>query len=178
LNSFDRDHRRVVAALDALAGPDRDALLAHLSECGECSRALAGVQDALLAALYLPPPRAMDAGRSEEVRSRLLRRAADESAAPAAELRTGVPALLGGGGWVAAAALAALLLTHHSFHRPLQLGWVAASVLGIALAAAGTYMVVELRRSSGLRARVADLEAELARVRAHARSTDRVLGSV
>lgn len=177
MNSFDRDHRRIRAALDALAGPDRDALLAHLSECGECSRALAGVQDALLAALYLPPPRAMDTGRSEEVRSLLMRRAAEE-AAPAAERRSGVPALLAGGGWVAAAALAALLLTHHAFHRPLQLGWVAASVLGIALTAVGTCVALELRRSSALRARIADLEAELARVRAHARSADRVLGSV
>ncbi len=170
MSSFDREHRQVQAALAALAGPDGDALLAHAQSCAECSRALAGVQDALLAALYLPPPRSLDAGRSDEVRERLLGRAA--GAAPA---RSVAPAprrplaLVGGaGGWLVAAGLATILLTHHSFHRPLQFGWIVASALGAALFGAALYLLGERRRSVYLRERLAALELELARIRAHA----------
>ncbi|HEV2145938.1 MAG TPA: hypothetical protein VGR37_00830, partial [Longimicrobiaceae bacterium] len=78
------EHDRVQGILATLAGPERDALLAHLRACGECSRSLAAVQDELLAALYLPQPRPMDAERQEEVRARLLARAggAEDAAAP------------------------------------------------------------------------------------------------
>lgn len=63
MSTFDREHRHIQAALAALAGPEGDALLAHLRSCGDCSRALGEVQDALLAALYLPPPRSLAAER-------------------------------------------------------------------------------------------------------------------
>ncbi|HEX2188595.1 MAG TPA: hypothetical protein VHG51_06830, partial [Longimicrobiaceae bacterium] len=72
MRSFEREHRQVQTALAALGGPGGEALLAHLRECGDCAAALAGVQDALLAAVYLPPPRPMDAGREAQVRERLL----------------------------------------------------------------------------------------------------------
>jgi hypothetical protein len=171
LSTIDREHQQVRAALAALTGPDGDALLAHVRSCAECSRGLAGVQDALLAVLYLPPPRSLDAERSETVRRRVLGRVA--AAAPAhAPVPSPPPrrplALVGAGGWLVAAGLATMLLTHHSFHRPLQFGWIVASALGSALLGAALYLRGERRRSVHLRERLAALELEIARIRAHA----------
>ncbi|MEW5931325.1 MAG: hypothetical protein AB1941_27990 [Gemmatimonadota bacterium] len=178
MSAFERDHRRVQAALAALAGPDGHALLAHLRECPECARALEGVQDALLAALYLPPPHAMDAARHDTVRERLLARAsgaAPDASAPPARRPL---ALAGGvGGWMVAAGLATLLLTHHAFHRPVQFGWVVASVLGAVLFGAALYLLGERRRSERLRERLAALEQELTRIRAHAMGSGQALGT-
>ncbi len=171
MSSFDREHRQVQAALAALTGPGGDALRAHVGSCAECSRGLAEVQDALLAVLYLPPPRSLDAERSETVRERLLGRAA--GAAPAPSHAAAPPprrplALLSAGGWLVAAGLATMLLTHHSFHRPLQFGWIVASALGAALLGAALYLLGERRRSVYLRERLGELELELSRIRAHA----------
>lgn len=179
MSTFDREHRQVQAALGALAGPDRDALLAHVQACGECSRALAGVQDALLAVLYLPPPRPLDAHRSEEVRDRLLGRvaAAAPAVVPGDPRRARLARFGSAGGWAAAAGFAALLLTHHAFHQPLQFGWVAASALGTGLSGTAVYLLTERRRSAALRERLAALELELARIRAHAMGGERVFGT-
>lgn len=164
MRSFDRGHRQVQAALAALSGPEGEPLLAHLRECPECSRSLAGVQDALLAALYLPPPRPMDAGRREEVRARLLSRAGGAAAGRRSPFSLAGAAA----GWPVAAGLATLLLTHHAFHRPLGFGWVVASLLGAALFGAALFLLVERRRHRALATRLASLEAELSRVRVHA----------
>lgn len=171
MSTFDREHQQVQAALAALTGPEGDALLAHVQSCAECSRGFAEVQDALLAVLYLPPPRSLAAERSETVRERLLGRVAGAARAPAL---AAVPpprrplALVGAGGWLVAAGLATMLLTHHSFHRPLQFGWIVASALGAALLGAALYLLGERRRSVHLRERLAALELELSRIRSHA----------
>lgn len=183
MSGFDREHRQVQAALGALAGPDRDALLAHVQTCGECARALAGVQDALLAVLYLPPPRPLEARRSEKLRERLLGRAVagaapSPSPVPAVEVRRQRFARFGAaGGWVAAAGFAALLLTHHAFHQPLQFGWVVAAALGTGLSGTAVYLLTERRRSALLCERLAALELELARIRTHALGGERVFGT-
>jgi hypothetical protein len=172
LSTFDREHQQVQAALAALTGPEGDALLAHVQACAECSRGFAEVQDALLAVLYLPPPRSLDAGRSETVRERLLGRVGGAAPAPAPAAAAPPPrrplVLVGAGGWLVAAGLATMLLTHHSFHRPLQFGWIVASALGAALLGAALYLLGERRRSVYLRERLAALELELSRIRAHA----------
>ncbi len=181
MSGFDREHRQVQAVLGALAGPDRDALLAHVQTCDECALALAGVQDALLAVLYLPPPRPLEAWRSEEVRDRVLGRV--EGAAPspspvAAEAGRRRSARFGAAsGWVAAAGFAALLLTHHAFHQPLQFGWLVAAGLGTGLSGTAVYLLTERRRSALLRERLAALELELARIRTHALGGERVFGT-
>lgn len=176
MSSADREHREVQSALAALAGPDGAALLAHLRECGECSHALAGAQDTLLAALYLPPPRSMDPGRAEEVRARILARTGAAPGGQARSARRGQP--LAAAGWLAAGVFSVLLLTHHAFHQPLGLGWPVAAALGAALLGAALYVVAERRRSAVLRERLAGLEAELARIRVHARWGGPALGSV
>jgi hypothetical protein len=169
------EHDRIQGVLAALAGPERDALLGHLHGCDACARSLAAVQDDLLAALYLPPPRPMDAERQGDVRARLLARAGGASPAEAAPRR--VRPVGGAAGWMVAAGLATLLLTHHTFHQPLAFGWMVAATLGIALFAVALYVAAERRRSATLRDRLAMLEMELARVRAHALGGEGALGT-
>jgi hypothetical protein len=50
-----------------------------------------------------------------------------------------------------AAGLAGILLVHHSVHRPLDYGWLAAAFLGVVLLAVGIYAWVQ-------RSRVVELE--------------------
>lgn len=183
MSGFDREHVQVQAALGALAGPERDALLAHVQTCGECARALAGVQDALLAVLYLPPPRPLEARQAEEVRERLLGRAASAAPSPSPSLvaaeagRRRLARFGGASGWAAAAVFAALLLTHHAFHQPLQYGWLVAAALGTGLSGTAVYLLTERRRSALLRDRLASLELELARIRTHALGGERIFGT-
>lgn len=177
MTAFERHHQQVQAALAAVAGPDGHALLAHARECPECARALAGVQDALLATLYLPPPRPLASGRAEELRARLLARASGEAPAAADAKPARRPLALAGGvgGWMVAAGLATMLLTHHTFHQPVQFGWVVASVLGAVLFGAALYLLGERRRTERLRERLAALEQELTRIRTHAMGSGQAL---
>ncbi|HEV2148640.1 MAG TPA: hypothetical protein VGR37_14645 [Longimicrobiaceae bacterium] len=165
MTSNPTEHDRVQGILATLAGPERDALLAHVRGCDECSRSSAGVQDELLAALYLPPPRPTDAERQQDVRAPLLARAA---AAPVAEARRRVRPVGVAAGWLVAAVLATLLLTHHTYDQPLAFGWIVASALGIALFAVALSVLAERHRSAALRERLVALEIELAQVRARA----------
>lgn len=144
MNDSSGHHRTFQAVRAALEGPEREAVLAHLAGCEECAHALAG-----LCAQVAPAPglrvRPMEPVRSERVRARLLARAREE------RHRGGRGALAAAGGWLVAAGIATLLLTHHAFHRPLSMGWVAAALLGIALFGAGVYIVVQRRRLAALR---------------------------
>ena len=165
MSSFDREHQQLLPALALLSGPEGRALLAHLRECEECSGAFATVQDALLAALYLPPPRPMDPLRAAELRERLLVRTRGVAGGAEQAARRMPHAV---GGWTAAAGLAVLLLTHHTFHRPLGFGPVGAAALAVALFGSASYIVALRHRSAALHERLVALEAELARIRTHA----------
>lgn len=174
MSSFDRDHQQLQSSLAWLSGADGTALLGHLRQCEECSGAFARVQDALLAALYLPPPRPMDPFRAAELRQRLLVRPHRVGRGAEQPLRGMLHAATG---WTAAAGLAVLLLTHHAFHRPLGFGPVGATALAAALIGSASYVLAERRRSAALRERLAALEAELARIRSHALGTDSLPGA-
>ena len=52
-----------------------------------------------------------------------------------------------------AAGLAGILLVHHSVHRPLDYGWLAAAFLGVVLLAVGIYAGVQRRRVTELEGR-------------------------
>lgn len=132
---------------------------AHLAECERCRREVI-VQTAVRAHLMAgaPPP------ASPALRQRIARitTPVEEVGRPtAAPDPPGSRRRTSGGsrgaswaGWGVAAGFAALLLTHHSFHRPLQFGWVVASALGLLLAAVAAYALRQ-------RARVADLREEM-----------------
>ncbi|MGH7459056.1 MAG: hypothetical protein ACREKN_08280 [Longimicrobiaceae bacterium] len=53
--------------------------------------------------------------------------------------------LVGGTGWATAAGLALLLFTHHSFHQPLDSGWLAAAAFATLALLLGVY-ALRLRR--------------------------------
>lgn len=132
------------------------------------------MQDALLAALYLPPPRPMDPDRAVEVRERLLGRT--EGAARGAEQGARrIPRATAG--WVFAAGLAVLVLMRHVFSSPLRFGTVVAAGLGLALFGTALWIVAERHRSAVLVERLAALDAELARIRRHALGTGPAPGS-
>jgi hypothetical protein len=59
-----------------------------------------------------------------------------------------------------AAGLAGLLLVHHSVHRPIAYGWLAAGVLTFLVIALGVYVRVQQARLAALRDRLAEQTAE------------------
>lgn len=65
-----------VEALDALSGPEREALLVHVAECETCACELAELREAAGALAYAAPPALPERARSEWLRARLLARAA------------------------------------------------------------------------------------------------------
>lgn len=173
MNPADREHQQIQFGLTLLTRAEGAALVVHLRECGECAGALARVQDALLAALYLPPPRPMHPAHTVDVRERLLARIAG-AARGAEQGARRMPHVIAG--WTVAAGLAVLVLVRHAFQRPLNVGSVVAAVLGVALFGAARYITAERHRSAVLRERLAALEAELDRVRRHALGTGPVPG--
>ncbi len=62
-------------ALGALGGEERDALLAHVGECAECSRQLVEFRDTAALLAESLPAVPLDSRRSAAIRSRLLARA-------------------------------------------------------------------------------------------------------
>jgi len=151
-------------ALDALSGPERAELLAHLGECDACTAELAELRGLAVALDDAVPPARLDPERSARMRARLVERAAADAGSRVLPLRPPRPRrvpgwVTAGSGWLVAAGLAALLLTHHSFHRPLSMGWVVAAALGIALFSLGVYAVRRHREAEALRRRLAEKDA-------------------
>jgi len=128
-----------------LCDEQRAHLLDHLSWCAECREKAASAGSVATIVRKTPLSRA----RSLAIRDRLMERARSErpdrrpKSGPGAGLRASA-------GWLVAAGLASLLLTHHSFHRPLALGWVIAGVLGLicfGLILQASYLRSQLRRT-------------------------------
>lgn len=138
------------AALEILEGPELERLLAHLGECPECVELLREYRDAAASLALLAPAGGLDPARSATLRNRLLTRVqADGGTHPARTLR--VDRWMG---WMVAAALAGVLLVHHSVHRTLDYGWLAAGVLTFALAGLGIYARKQQRRAAELQQRL------------------------
>ncbi|CAA9305520.1 MAG: hypothetical protein AVDCRST_MAG89-768, partial [uncultured Gemmatimonadetes bacterium] len=79
--SLDMTHEDVQAALaaealDALDGPEREAVRAHLAGCPECRAELDGYREAAALLARTAPHRPMEPARSDRLRARLLARAA------------------------------------------------------------------------------------------------------
>ncbi|MEW5931922.1 MAG: anti-sigma factor [Gemmatimonadota bacterium] len=123
-------------ALGALAGPERDALLAHVAGCEECARELASLRDAASELALAVRPVPLDPERSAGIRARLLARAAAERASPdAADEPPDAPAIplrrepapvparrAPRAGWWAAAAAVALLVGAYAWAVSLNRG--------------------------------------------------------
>lgn len=153
-------------ALDAL-DPDERALLAeHLRGCHQCQRSMDSYRGVSAALAGLLPTEPVDRFESARLRERIVAQATaaePESDIRPAAVRPSRRAIAGISGrwtgWVVAAAMSGLLLTHHAFHRPLQVGWLAAAAFGLALVGLGAYTAV-------LRQRLASVQPSSGRGRA------------
>lgn len=128
-------------ALGALDAAERRAVEMHVAGCGVCRGELQELEATVTllaeAAEFGPP----DLERLARVRTRLMARveSTERASADDARLPSGETGWQAAGGWLTAAVLASLLLLHHSFHRPLMYGWLAAGGLGLALVGTGYY---------------------------------------
>jgi hypothetical protein len=130
------------AALEILEGEELLRVTAHAEQCADCARLLDSYREVLSNLASTLPARRVDPERSTRIRARLLLRAG------------GSPPLAGGSpparrifrvvdrwaGWAVAAGLAGLLLIHHSVHRPLAYGWLAAGTLTLLALALAVYV--------------------------------------
>jgi hypothetical protein len=130
------------AALEILEGEELLRVTAHAAQCAECARLLESYREVLSSVATTLPLRRLDPTRSDRLRARLLLRAGHppapaSAASPARRLTQVVDRWAG---WAVAAALAGVLLVHHSVHRPLAYGWLAAGILTIVILALAIYI--------------------------------------
>jgi heme exporter protein D len=141
------------AALGILDGEELQLVLSHVGTCAACSRQLSGYREAAaLMALNLPS-RPMSRERAADVKSRLLLRAGAGGRASGQLSVRGRWA-----GWLVAAGLAGVLLVHHSIHRPVAYGWLAAGLLTLALIALAMYAIRQRDRVAAMHQRLSLLE--------------------
>jgi anti-sigma factor RsiW len=139
------------AALAILEPEEMEQVRVHVRDCVECARLLEEYRAAATALALQLPSSNMSAFRSDALRARILARARAKSR----NTRKASTMIYQWSGWMVAAGLAGILLVHHSVHRPLDYGWLAAAFLGVVLLAVGLYAwvqrsrVVKLERESG-----------------------------
>jgi anti-sigma factor RsiW len=139
------------AALTILDAAELELVQAHIIVCPECAALLEEYRDAAtIVSLQLSPAR-INPVQSDALRARLLARAKAEPGKLATRKTSTM--IYQWSGWMVAAGLAGILLVHHSVHRPLDHGWLAAGLLVIVLLAVGIYAGVQ-------RSRVVELERE------------------
>jgi anti-sigma factor RsiW len=169
--SDDRTHDDITAllpaaALDVLEQDELRRVLDHTRGCPECLRRLAEHQESVARLALRLPARPMDAARAAGIRDRLLNRARRNSSRPAprdpSRARVAAGTLRWWSGLACAAGLAGLLLIHHSVHRPLDYGWLAAGVLAVTLAVLALYVRKQATRHAALQERLTRLEQQSA----------------
>jgi len=134
------------AALEIIDGVDLQSVLAHASGCSECAQLLDQYRKVVATVALQLPRQPMHPDRAAAIRARLLARVPAHRVAPARS-----PSWMERQrGWMVAAGLAGVLLVHHSVHRPLDYGWLAAGALMLALVALGAYVRVLRTRLSAL----------------------------
>jgi Putative zinc-finger len=146
------------AALEILEGGELARLATHLEDCADCTRLLDAYREVVAGLAGTLPEQPFHPARSERLRGRLLARTGRIPIADVPERRRRSPAAADRWiGWVAAAALAGVLMVHHSVHRPVAYGWLAAGLLMLLLLGLGVYVRVQRTRTANLEDRLASL---------------------
>lgn len=165
--SDDRTHDDIspllsAAALDVLEQEELHQVLDHVNGCPDCSRQLAEYREVVARLTFGLPVRPMDASRAAGIRNRLLNRVRSQASDSAPSLQGRRARVLARvarwPGWAVAAGLVGLTLIHHSVHRPLDYGWLAAGVLAVSLAVLALYARKQAARHSALQERMTRLE--------------------
>jgi hypothetical protein len=146
------------AALEILEGEELVRLFAHLKGCTDCTRLLDVYRELVAGLAGTLPEQPFHPSRSERLRARLVARTGRIPIADVPERRRRSPAAADRWiGWVVAAGLAGVLMVHHSFHRPVAYGWLAAGLLMLLLVGLGVYVRVQQTRMANLEDRLASL---------------------
>jgi hypothetical protein len=140
------------AALEMLDPGEAERVLGHVRDCEECAGLLRQYRDAAAVLALQLPARPMSSDRASAIRGRLLARARSDHAIPITRKASSM--IYQWSGWMVAAGLTGILLVHHSVHRPLDYGWLAAGVLVVILLGVGIYAMVQRRRVSELESRL------------------------
>jgi hypothetical protein len=179
--SLDITHDDVQAALaaealDALDGPEADAVRGHLAGCAECRRELASLRNAAASLAWAAPEVPMDAERSARLRARLLARAAaDRGGAPSGTALPSANASVD-----ADAAAPGVIPITRARGRRVNAGWLAAAAAVLLLIGLGAWAARLKGRYDTLSQRYAALEDDretLARAIARRDSTLEALGA-
>lgn len=144
------------AALDILDGGELQQVLAHVAACAECAQLLERYNEVAAGLSLQLPARPLQADRAAAVRARLLAKARGERSAVLPASRRTASTVYRWSGWLVAASLASVLLVHHSVHRTLDYGWLAAGVLMFLLVGVGVYAMAQRSRAAALRDRPAE----------------------
>ncbi len=149
------------AALEILDDADARPVFAHLQSCAECTRLLDSYGNVVATLPAVLPERPLEAGRSDAVRARLLSRVRAQPDVPVAHPRAAGSRVsqsrprpdwrMAWSGWAVAAGLAELLMVHHSVHRPVDYGWLAAGVLTFAVLGLAVYAFRQRAQLNALR---------------------------
>lgn len=148
------------AALDILTPTELEHVLAHVRDHPECAKLLQEYREAAAALALELPAGQFDPAQSRALRARLLARARTGKSASPSSSRRASSVIYQWSGWMVAAGLAGVVLVHHSIHRPLDYGWLAAGVLVVVLLALGVYVRVQRKRLAALEDRLAGLGSE------------------
>jgi hypothetical protein len=156
------------AALEILEGNELLQVTAHARECAECARLLASYREVVARLATTLPEQPFPPAPSARLRARLLARTGREPAASATSPAPQTSRLFSlvnrWAGWAVAAGLAGLLLIHHSVHRPVDYGWLAAGVLTLVVLLLAVYVrIQQVRLKAGDGQRAADERLESSR---------------
>ena len=141
------------AALEILEPAELDAVTRHVGECPDCAAMLETYRATAAELSARLPARERSPQHAAESRRRLLSRVRDARVVAAGHRRRAA-ALVRWSGWAVAAGLAGVLAIHHSIHRPVDYGWLAAGVLSVILLGLALYAWIQ-------RSRLEALEAEM-----------------
>lgn len=151
------------AALGILDLAELEPVVAHVSECQDCAKLLQEYREVAAALSLQLPRRGLDPVRGGALRARLLARAGgatrvrDDRSAETGSRRLRFAQW---SGWAVAASLAGVLLIHHSVHRPLAYGWLAAGILVVVLVALALYARAQRSRVTALEDRLSGIGTE------------------